>query len=99
MLKAIACFSPGEYIQDEPDLIKEAAAQVVLPFYITTPAAEDKRVDEVLSRAAGSNVVRYRQAAGVHGASTLVQDRNPSGYRANLDDFSAFLKRQTGAAP
>jgi hypothetical protein len=76
-----------------PDLIKQAAAQVKQPFYITTPPAETVRVDEVLSLSHGDNIVRYRQEAGVHGASTLVQDRDPDGYQANLADFKTFMSR------
>ena len=89
---ALASFSPGEYIQGQPDLIKQAAARVQQPFYVTTPAEESARVDEVLSLAHGDNITRYRPAVGVHGASTLVRERNPDGAAANLADFSRFLR-------
>ncbi|HEU4669325.1 MAG TPA: alpha/beta hydrolase [Dyella sp.] len=89
-LSAIASFSPGEYFDDK-NLIKRAAAKVSVPFYITTDPAEAGNVAEVLRDAHGSNIVHYRPRAGVHGASTLVQVRDPAGYAANLQSFEAFL--------
>lgn len=91
-LTAIASFSPGEYF-DDTNLIKDAAAKVVVPFYITTDPDEATNVTEVLSKAHGSNIVHYQPAAGVHGASTLVEARDPKGYAANLKSFEAFLRR------
>jgi dienelactone hydrolase len=94
-LTAIAAFSPGEYFGDR-NLIKAAAARVAVPFYITTDPKEEANVSEVLARAQGSNVVRYRPLDGVHGASTLVEARDPAGCRANLQSFIAFLRRVGG---
>jgi len=93
-LTAIASFSPGEYFDDK-NLIKNAAAKVTIPFYITTGPDEADHVTEVLSKAHGSNIVHYQPHAGVHGASTLVESRDPKGYVANLKSFDDFL-RQVG---
>ena len=90
-LTAIASFSPGEYFADH-DLIKDAAAKVTVPFYITTDPAEAGNVAEVLRKAHGDNITDYRPRAGVHGASTLVEARDPEGYAANLQSFEAFLR-------
>ncbi|TAM62366.1 MAG: hypothetical protein EPN49_04500 [Rhodanobacter sp.] len=65
----------------------------VIPFCITTDPDEADNVAEVLRNAHGDNVVHYRPAFGVHGASTLVQARDPRGYQANLASFTAFLRR------
>ncbi|WP_424682778.1 alpha/beta hydrolase [Frateuria sp. YIM B11624] len=89
---AVASFSPGEYFDDK-DMVKRAAAKLTVPFYITTRPEEEDKVEEVLRDAHGSNVTHYRQAAGVHGASTLVQARDPKGYAANLRNFTDFLRR------
>ncbi|MDE2154717.1 MAG: alpha/beta fold hydrolase [Xanthomonadaceae bacterium] len=91
-LAAVASFSPGEYF-DDPNLVKNAAAKIAMPFYITTDPDEAGNVDEVLRDAHGGNIVHYRPAAGVHGASTLVQARDPRGYQANLASFTAFLRQ------
>jgi pimeloyl-ACP methyl ester carboxylesterase len=91
-LTAIASFSPGEYFDDK-NLIKNAAAKVTIPFYITTDPAEADYVTEVLRKAHGNNIVHYQPKAGVHGASTLVEERDPAGYAANLKSFEEFLGR------
>ncbi|UGB37216.1 alpha/beta hydrolase [Frateuria soli] len=90
---AVASFSPGEYFDDDKNLVKRAAAKVAVPFYITTPPEEEDRVGEVLRDAHGADITHFRQAHGVHGASTLVQSRDPRGYAANLRSFSDFLRR------
>jgi Dienelactone hydrolase and related enzymes len=90
-LSAIASFSPGEYFDDK-NQIKQAAAQVALPFYITTDPNEASDVAEVLRDAHGANIVHYQPKIGVHGASTLVAARNPGGWQANLASFTAFLR-------
>lgn len=90
-LSAIASFSPGEYFDDK-NQIKQAAAKVTLPFYITTDPNEASDVAEVLRDAHGTNIVHYQPKIGVHGASTLVAERNPDGWQANLASFTAFLR-------
>ncbi len=90
-LSAIASFSPGEYFNDK-NLIKRAASKVALPFYITTGPEEAGRVAEVLRDAHGANIVHYQPKVGVHGASTLVEARDPDGWQANLASFAAFLR-------
>jgi dienelactone hydrolase len=93
-LTAIASFSPGEYFDDK-NMIKDAAAKVTIPFYITTDPDEATNVVDVLNKAHGNNIVHYQPQAGVHGASTLVESRDPTGYAANLKSFDDFL-RQVG---
>ncbi len=90
-ISAVASFSPGEYFKDK-NLIKNAAAKVRMPFYITTSPDEEAGVTEVLSKSHGDNITRYQPTAGVHGASTLVQSRDPKGYQANLKSFLDFLR-------
>jgi dienelactone hydrolase len=91
-LTAIASFSPGEYFNDK-NLIKNAAAQVTIPLYITTDPDEAANVTDVLRKAHGSNIVHYQPKNGVHGASTLVEARDPKGCAANLKSFEQFLRR------
>lgn len=89
-LTAVASFSPGEYFADK-NAVKQAAAKIAIPFYITTDPVEEANVDQVLSRSHGDNIVRYQPQNGVHGASTLVQSRDPKGYQKNLQSFAGFL--------
>lgn len=93
-LTAIASFSPGEYL-GKPDLVKDAAAEVKLPVYVTAGAEEDEqsRVDEVLSRTDADKIVRHKPTAGVHGASTLREDKNEAGAAENFAEFKAFLEK------
>ena len=89
-LTAVASFSPGEYFDDK-NAVKNAAAKIAIPFYVTTDPGEERNVDEVLAQSQGDNIVRYKPAIGVHGASTLVQARDPRGYKKNLQSFVGFL--------
>lgn len=90
-ISAVASFSPGEYFKDK-NLIKNAAGKVRVPLYITTGPDEEANVAEVLSKAHGNNITRYQPAAGVHGASTLVESRDPKGHEANMKSFLDFLR-------
>ena len=90
-LTAIASFSPGEYFGNK-NLLKNAAAEVTIPFYITTDPDEAANVSEVLRKAHGSNIVHFQPKNGLHGASTLVASRDPKGYAANLKSFERFLR-------
>lgn len=90
-ITAIASFSPGEYFADK-NLIKNAAAKVKIPFYITTDPAEENNVAAVLSKTHGNdNIAHFQPEHGIHGASTLVESRDPAGYKKNLRHFTAFL--------
>jgi len=94
-LAAVASFSPGEYFADK-NLVKSAAAKLRMPVYVTTDPREEGNVDTVLRDAHGANIVRYRPAIGVHGASTLVCARDAAGCRANLASFRVFLDSVDG---
>ena len=90
---AVAAFSPGEYFADK-NWIKTAVSKLTVPLYITAPASENDKLDEVLKLSKSSqDITVYHPQNGVHGASTLRQDMNPEGYRANLDSFVKFLHR------
>ena len=97
-IAAVASFSPGEYFDDK-NMIKDAAARITVPFYITTDPAEEANVTEVLRKAQGHNITRYQPKAGVHGASTLVCARDPKGCKANLRSFTDFLKAVKSRPP
>ncbi len=89
---AVAAFSPGEYFPDK-SWIKNAASKLKVPLYITGAGNEVKRVEEVIVKAGKNDVTYYAPLSAVHGVSTLRKDKNPDGYKANLEHFSRFLKR------
>jgi len=89
---AVAAFSPGEYFADK-SWIKNATSSLKVPLYITGARNEVKRVEEVIIKAGNNDVTYYKPKSAVHGVSSLRKDKNPDGYKANLEDFSKFLKR------
>ncbi len=94
-LTAIASFSPGEYL-GKKDLVKDAAKQVKIPVYVTAGSTkeEEARVDEVLSKMESKEkVVCHKAGHGVHGASTLREDKNKEGAKENFDQFKKFLQK------
>lgn len=89
---AVAAFSPGEYFPDK-NWIKNAAAKLKVPLYITGAANERQRIEEVIIRANENDVTFYRPEISVHGISSLRKDQNPEAYKSNLENFSKFLGR------
>ena len=91
-IMAVAAFSPGEYFPDN-NWIKNAAAKLKVPLYVTSTDNERQRVEEVIVRANDNDVTYFRPLNSVHGISTLRKNENPEGYKANQDDFNKFLNR------
>ena len=89
---AVAAFSPGEDFPDK-NRIKMAAARLKVPLYITGARNEMKRVEEVIIKTDGQDITFYRPLNSVHGVSSLRQDQNPDGYKANMEDFKNFVGR------
>jgi len=89
---AVAAFSPGEYFPDK-NRIKMAAARLNVPLYITGARNEMKRVEEVIIKTDDQDITFYRPLNAVHGVSSLRQDQNPDGYKANMEDFKNFVER------
>lgn len=90
---AVMAFSPGEYL-GKPHLVRDAAAKVTVPVYITS--AQDKQeianARAILDAVASTSKTQYvPTAGGVHGASTLRADRNAKGMAANWAAVLAFL--------
>lgn len=89
---AIAAFSPGEYFPDK-SWVKTAASSLKVPLYITAAKNELKRVEEIIISAGDRDVTYYSPINAVHGVSALRKDKNPNGHKANLANFSDFIKR------
>ena len=88
----VAAFSPGEYFEDK-NRIKIAASKLTMPLYVTGATNEKQRVEEVLVKAGDNDVTFYQPINSVHGASTFREDKNPEGYKANINNLMTFLHR------
>jgi dienelactone hydrolase len=92
LVAAVMAFSPGEYLVDK-HAVHAAARQVRVPVFIDTAADKDEIAAgrSILVAVAAKHKVQYAPRAGVHGASTLRADKNPSGYDDNWRALIAFL--------
>lgn len=91
----VLSFSPGEYFDEHPTMIEDAAMKVHAPVFITSENEPD-RVEEatkIFNAVASRNKVHYKPQFGVHGSSTLRTDRNPKGAAANWTAVTRFLRQ------
>ncbi|MBX9797774.1 alpha/beta hydrolase, partial [Sphingomonas sp.] len=93
----VLAFSPSEYI-GAGDPVKTAAATLDVPVFITAASDEGElaAAAAIAARVPGGRATLYRPRAGVHGSSSLREDRNPSGWRANFAAVEAWLKQVAG---
>jgi dienelactone hydrolase len=92
-IKTVLSFSPGEYL-GTPELVRTAAAKVSLPIYVTSSIETDEiSAAETILKAAPSKLKTQfvPKIGGVHGSSTLREDRNPTGAAENWTAVLAFL--------
>jgi dienelactone hydrolase len=92
-IKAVLSFSPGEYLGTK-DMVQTAAAKVDLPIYVTSAKDKEEIANATLILNASPSKVKTQfipKIAGVHGSSTLRQDRNPKGMTENWTAVLAFL--------
>jgi dienelactone hydrolase len=97
---ALLSFSPGEYFDQDKQMIRRAAAKVTVPVFIasTNSKEETGEADPVMAALPKSaQNERYVPQHGVHGSSTLIASRNPEGAEANWREVLAFLGRVTPA--
>ena len=94
-VKAVLSFSPGEYL-GTPDLVKQAAAKVSVPVFVTSAkdAREIEAARAILAAVPGTDKEQFvPSAGGVHGSSTLIEARDAAGAAENWTAVEAFLKR------
>jgi len=91
-VSAVIAFSPGEYFGDDQPVAR-AAARVRAPIYVTSsPSAEEVQAARAIIAASPAGVkTQYVPQFGVHGASTLIQARDPKGAAENWIHLLAFL--------
>jgi len=91
-VSAVVAFSPGEYLEDRGSVTR-AAARVRAPIYVTSsPDAEEVRSARAILAASPARVkTQYLPRFGVHGASTLIEARDPKGAADNWMHVLTFL--------
>ncbi len=91
---AVLAFSPGEYFDDK-HFVREAARRVRIPAFIDSASdrTEEKNAREIYEALASRVKVDYVPKRGLHGSSTLRDDRDPDGAQENWDAVTAFLTR------
>lgn len=96
-IAAVLAFSPGEYY-GHAGTAASWATRDHSPTLMAFTEGEKKDVGETLFRALpatkGNVLVSYPD--GVHGSSTLREDRNPKGYGRYWNDVEAFLNAIKG---
>ena len=89
----VLAFSPGEYL-DAPDAVRDAAAEISVPIFVTS--AKDRQeiaaAKSILAVAPAQQKTQFvPHIAGVHGSSTLREDRNRGGESENWQAVEEFL--------
>ena len=96
---AVIAFSPGEYL-DNKNAVHAAARTVRVPVFIDSSSDKNEieAARSIYAAVASSKKVQFVPPSGIHGASTLREDRDPAGAQANWSALSAFL-RNLGPTP
>jgi len=91
-IAAVLSFSPGEYFSSG-HFVRDAAAKVKVPVFVTSAddAGEVGEARKILAAVPGSAKTQFVPKQGVHGSSTLRQDRNGAGAAENWKAVEAFL--------
>ena len=94
-IKALLAFSPGEYLHGA-STVRKAAAQVSIPIFVTS-AMDPKEIataKSILDVSPSAEKTQFvPQIGGVHGSSTLREDKNPHGAEENWLAVKKFLAK------
>lgn len=94
LVTAVLAFSPGEYFDDKR-FVRTAAAKIKVPVFVTQgmEAKEFAQSEPIFDAVASGQKTLFRpRVGGIHGASTLRTDRNPTGASENWQAVMQFLK-------
>ncbi|NKB87785.1 MAG: hypothetical protein GKS06_06150 [Acidobacteria bacterium] len=94
LVDGVIAYSPGEYDDDRPHLVRDWAGQLTVPFYAVAAPDEDDLVAPIVAAAPERpRAVYFKASDGRHGASILdVGDRN-------WLDLASTLSTWTGGLP
>jgi dienelactone hydrolase len=94
-IKAVLAFSPNEYFGGKPS-VRDAATKLHMPVFVTS-AQEGGEIEAamvLLNAVPGAGKRQFEPAkGGVHGASTLIAERNPGGAEDAWAAVNDFLDR------
>jgi dienelactone hydrolase len=90
----VLSFSPGEYFKRK-DTVREAAARVHVPVFITCGSAKEEveRARPIYEAVGSQDKDFYIPQVGVHGSKTLRRDGDAAGAAANWAAVLGFLKK------
>ncbi len=93
-VKALIAFSPGEYFADKR-LVHRASHKLRIPIFADSAASAEEiaQTRSIMDASPGRQKVQYVPHHGIHGSSTLLEDRDPAGARENNAAVLAFLRR------
>lgn len=96
-ITAILSFSPGEYLGRQ-GMVANAAAAVHQPTYITCAPnpAEEANARHIYNALGSTDKTLYIPKAGVHGSSTLRDDKDAAGADDNWKAVEKFLDKIKG---
>jgi dienelactone hydrolase len=99
-LAAVVSFSPGEYFSDK-HFVANAARHVQVPAFIDSASvpSEESAARSIFDALPSRDKVDYVPKTGIHGSSTLRDDRDPDGAAENWQAVTGFLATLHGAAP
>ena len=91
---ALLSFSPGEYFDADPQMVRRAAAKVNAPVFVASTKEEASDADPIFAALPQNSAdERFVPEHGVHGSSTLIAARNAEGAEANWPAVMAFLEK------
>ena len=89
----VLAFSPGEYDEERPDVVKTWAAELEVPVFSFAPAGEEEMVREIGGVVTSPGSLFATGQVEGHGASIL--DEDPAAWRTLV----TFLGHHTGGPP
>ncbi len=93
-LHAILSFAPGEYIAGDDRAVSKWSGEVRLPIFVTSATGDEVEVAKtILAASPATEKTQYEPKNGVHGSSTLREDRNAAGMAENWAAVEAFLAK------
>ena len=99
-VSAVLAFSPAEYFSNK-HFVRKAARNVRVPVFLDSASdpAEERAAREIGDATHSRLKVDFVPHAGVHGSSTLRDDKNAAGTAENWDAVTEFLARVRALAP
>ena len=97
---AVLAFSPGEYFKNK-HFVRNAARAIRVPVFIdsASDAGEERAARKIGDALRSKFKVDFVPHAGVHGSSTLRDDKNAAGAAENWDAVTGFLARVRALEP